>query len=106
MTEIAKLTRLGCDSGSRLLVGAHGDAQRVRNRPHPAAADKRAEMISRRSSASIRAESAVEPTRSENITVTWRRSAASILAEADGAKAAVSDVGVFNSAIARNSRRR
>ena len=34
-------------------------------------------MISRKSSGSIRAESAVEPTRSENITVTWRRSARS-----------------------------
>src|SRR5262252_1164607 len=34
-------------------------------------------MTSRRSSGSIRAESAVEPTRSENITVTWRRSAVS-----------------------------
>src|SRR5215468_115473 len=34
-------------------------------------------MSSRRSSGSIRAESAVEPTRSENITVTWRRSAVS-----------------------------
>src|SRR5436190_17701067 len=33
-----------------------------------------AEMTSRRSSGSIRAESAVEPTRSENMTVTWRRS--------------------------------
>ena len=32
-------------------------------------------MTSRRSSGSMRAESAVEPTRSENITVTWRRSA-------------------------------
>jgi hypothetical protein len=31
-------------------------------------------MTSRRSSGSIRAASAVEPTRSENITVTWRRS--------------------------------
>ena len=31
-------------------------------------------MTSRRSSGSIRAESAVEPTRSQNITVTWRRS--------------------------------
>ena len=37
-------------------------------------------MISRRSSG-LRAESAVEPTRSENITVTWRRSAVSILAQ-------------------------
>ena len=34
-------------------------------------------MTSRRSSGSIRAESAVDPTRSENITVTWRRSAVS-----------------------------
>src|SRR4029077_5980142 len=32
-------------------------------------------MTSRRSSGSMRAESAVEPTKSENITVTWRRSA-------------------------------
>ena len=31
----------------------------------------------RRSSGSMRAESAVEPTRSENITVSWRRSALS-----------------------------
>jgi SAM domain (Sterile alpha motif) len=38
---------------------------------------KEIEMISRRSSGSMRAESAVEPTRSENITVTWRRSAVS-----------------------------
>src|SRR5438477_299182 len=37
-------------------------------------------MTSRRSSGSIRAESAVEPTRSENITVTWRRSAVSVAA--------------------------
>src|SRR6516164_9080434 len=36
-----------------------------------------AEMTSRKSSGSIRAERAVEPTKSENITVTWRRSAAS-----------------------------
>ena len=35
-------------------------------------------MTSRRSSGSMRAESAVEPTRSENITVTWRRSAVSL----------------------------
>ena len=34
-------------------------------------------MTSRRSSGSMRAASAVEPTRSENITVTWRRSAVS-----------------------------
>src|SRR4029077_22064 len=35
------------------------------------------ERTSRRSSGSRRAESAVEPTRSENMTVTWRRSAVS-----------------------------
>src|SRR5215831_934603 len=35
-------------------------------------------MISRRSSGSRRVESAVEPTRSQNITVSWRRSAASV----------------------------
>ena len=34
-------------------------------------------MTSRRSSGSMRADSAVEPTKSENITVTWRRSALS-----------------------------
>ena len=34
-------------------------------------------MTSRKSSGSMRAESAVEPTRSKNITVTWRRSAVS-----------------------------
>src|SRR5262249_32614758 len=34
-------------------------------------------MTSRRSSGSMRADSAVEPTKSENITVTWRRSARS-----------------------------
>jgi hypothetical protein len=59
----------------------------------------------------LRYESAVDPTRSENITVTWRRSAVSILAEAEGAEAAVSDIGatlstIFNSAIARSNRRR
>ena len=37
-------------------------------------------MTSRKSSGSIRADKAVEPTRSENITVTWRRSAAPSLA--------------------------
>ena len=34
-------------------------------------------MTSRKSSGSMRADSAVEPTKSENITVTWRRSALS-----------------------------
>src|SRR5215813_321184 len=35
-------------------------------------------MTSRRSSGSMRAESVVDPTRSENITVIWRRSAVSV----------------------------
>ena len=35
-------------------------------------------MTSRKSSGSMRADSAVEPTKSENITVTWRRSAVSL----------------------------
>src|ERR1700739_321755 len=51
-----------------------------------------AEMTSRRSSGSMRAESAVEPTRSENITVTWRRSAVS-LAASSVARASDSGVG-------------
>ena len=60
---------------------------------------------------SIRADSAVEPTRSENITVTWRRSAVSALGETAGGEAALATVGVplstfLNSAIARSSRRR
>ena len=45
-------------------------------------------MTSRRSSGSIRAESAVEPTRSENITVTWRRSAVSTGCDVAGGAAA------------------
>jgi hypothetical protein len=36
---------------------------------------RQVEMIPRRSSGSLRAERAVEPTRSANITVSWRRSA-------------------------------
>ena len=44
-------------------------------------------MTSRRSSGSIRAESAVEPTRSENITVTWRRSADASVVAANGGDA-------------------
>ena len=47
-------------------------------------------MTSRKSSGSMRADSAVEPTRSENITVTWRRSAVgSTATEIDGGIAAV-----------------
>ena len=41
-------------------------------------------MTSRRSSGSMRAESAVEPTKSENITVTWRRSAVSGVCSGNG----------------------
>src|SRR5215472_3256648 len=49
-------------------------------------------MTSRRSSGSMRADSAVEPTKSENITVTWRRSARSsgemlVVLEEDGTSA-------------------
>ena len=40
----------------------------------------------------MRAESAVEPTKSENITVTWRRSAVSVLGEAASAEAVVAAV--------------
>src|SRR6516164_3037731 len=68
-----------------------------------------AEMSSRRSSGSIRAASAVEPTRSENITVTCRRSAASAVRGAGGATAAAADVAfsaALRLAIARNSFRR
>src|SRR6516164_8477071 len=42
-------------------------------------------MTSRKSSGSIPVESAVEPTRSQNITVSWRRSAVSVRGEGDGA---------------------
>ena len=51
-------------------------------------------MTSRRSSGSIRAESAVEPTRSENITVTWRRSAVSEVFSSINA-AGCGDTGTF-----------
>src|SRR5262249_24860051 len=63
-------------------------------------------MTSRRSSGSMRADSAVEPTRSENITVTWRRSA-----DADAASVAASGLLTLfscwlNFAIALRMRRR
>ena len=56
-----------------------------------------AEITSRRSSGSMRADRAVEPTKSENITVTWRRSAVScafgsMLAAGSGAALVVSAV--------------
>ena len=70
-------------------------------------------MTSRRSSGSMRAESAVEPTKSENITVTWRRSARSsgealgaldvVAASAEGALPLAS---VRRAAIASSSLRR
>src|SRR3984885_12558677 len=51
-------------------------------------------MTSRRSSGSRRVESAVEPTRSQNITVSWRRSAAApARAGAAGASAAAAAAG-------------
>src|SRR5271165_5860016 len=46
-------------------------------------------MISRRSSGSSRADRAVEPTRSQNITVSWRRSADNPLGVGGGAEAVV-----------------
>ena len=52
-------------------------------------------MTSRRSSGSMRAESAVEPTRSENITVTWRRSAVSTGCGVAGGAAATEATGPF-----------
>src|SRR5215469_10061661 len=54
-------------------------------------------MTSRRSSGSSRVASAVEPTRSQNITVSWRRSAASLRGAVDragGCGAAVSPTGL------------
>src|SRR5215467_6024922 len=68
-------------------------------------------MISRNSSGSSRADSAVEPTRSQNITVSWRRSAASwgistVVATASDL-VAVTGVGVLPSSwIARSNLRR
>ena len=53
-------------------------------------------MISRKSSGSSRAESAVEPTRSQNITVSWRRSAVSSGRGAAGAAAATADAGALS----------
>src|SRR5215212_5507278 len=50
-------------------------------------------MISRRSSGSRRAESAVDPTRSQNITVSWRRSAE------ESGTAGVRDAGVGDSEV-------
>ena len=69
-------------------------------------------MTSRRSSGSMRADSAVEPTRSENITVTWRRSAVSFRAGsgtigADAWRSVEAAIGeALSSRIARNIFRR
>ena len=49
-------------------------------------------MTSRRSSGSSRVESSVEPTRSQNITVRWRRSGRAIARTGGGGGAAVSVV--------------
>src|SRR5215469_8225842 len=60
-------------------------------------------MSSRKSSRSIRAESAVEPTRSENSTVTWRRSASSRGFDSGAAASwGVAEMVPVSSAIARN----
>jgi hypothetical protein len=55
-------------------------------------------MTSRRSSGSRRVESAVEPTRSENITVTWRRSAVSLGALSVAREASDGGIGALASA--------
>ena len=66
-----------------------------------------AEMTSRWSSGPMRADRAVEPTRSENITVTWRRSAVSRRDASTAAEvAAALWVVVSTLALARNSLRR
>src|SRR5215831_15951560 len=64
-------------------------------------------MISRKSSGSMPVESAVEPTRSTNITVTWRRSAWSRGLDSDpGASWGVVEASPASSAIARSNLRR
>ncbi len=64
-------------------------------------------MTSRRSSGSSRAESAVEPTRSQNITVSCRRSAsAGAGASRDAAVTAAAGTAAPSAAIASSSRRR
>src|SRR5580704_11120107 len=70
-------------------------------------------MTSRRSSGSMRAERAVEPTKSENITVTWRRSArasgaalGALDAVATSAEAALPLASARRAAIASRSLRR
>jgi hypothetical protein len=67
-----------------------------------------ADISSQRSSGSMRAESAVEPTKSENITVTWRRSAAVSLdgnagAVKEGSEGAGAVFALVSSAIASKS---
>jgi hypothetical protein len=62
-------------------------------------------QLTRQPSGSIRADSAVEPTRSANITVTWRRSALSpidqVEAQLQSAVLAAAQVSLLNSAQAR-----
>src|SRR5215831_17369582 len=53
-------------------------------------------MISRMSSGSRRAESAVEPTRSQNMTVSWRRSAHAMCSSNRGAAAAVLELPIVD----------
>src|SRR6516162_3249023 len=64
-------------------------------------------MTSRKSSGSIPVESAVEPTRSANITVTWRRSASSRGLDSDpGASGGAAEAAAPSWAIARSNLRR
>ena len=64
-------------------------------------------MISRRSSGSMRAESAVEPTKSANITVTWRRSASCRgLNSGPGTSWGAAEAAPASSPIARSNLRR
>src|SRR5271169_6106917 len=60
-------------------------------------------MIARTSSGSSRAEIAVEPTRSQNITVSWRRSAASGFGAGSAAGRSAAGRPADSSRIARNS---
>jgi hypothetical protein len=66
----------------RAVRDQHAVSHVLRDEPSKAAHGLREALLvgrdtSRRSSGSIRVDSAVEPTKSENITVTWRRSARS-----------------------------
>ena len=63
--------------GQHAVAHVFGDEAAVRSDRDPRSNGGRRATISRMSSGSSRAAIAVEPTRSQNITVSWRRSAAS-----------------------------